>query len=90
MLIRIHEKTFRNGVKYVFRDNKSDKLLVVFSGIGGDYNYRRSLKNSSWNQLYIKDSRAEGLSYYLYEKGSNCPEKLTSELIEFFQKTITI
>ena len=84
ILIRLQEKTFRNGVKYIFKDNHSDKLLVVFSGIGGDYNYRRSLKYSSWDQLYIKDSWAHGLSYYLFEKGENYPETQTSELISSF------
>lgn len=84
LLIHFQEKTFKNGVKYIFKDNHSDKLLVIFSGIGGDYNYRRSLKNSTWDQLYIKDSWANGLSYYLYENGSNQPEILTSELIEMF------
>lgn len=84
LLITLQERTHKNGVKYIFKDNGSDKLLVVFSGIGGDYNYRRSLANSSWDQLYIKDSWAEGLSYYLYEDGKNHPEELTSEFIEDF------
>ena len=81
------EKKHKNGVFYINRNNGSDKLLVVFSGIGGDYNYRRSLKNSSWDQLYIKDSWAKGLSYYLYEKGSNHPEVLTSDFINDFLST---
>lgn len=83
ILIHLQESTFRNGVKYIFKDNHSDKLLVVFSGIGGDYNYRRSLRHSSWDQLYIKDSWADGLSYYLFENGETIPEVLTSELIEY-------
>lgn len=86
LLIRFQEKTFINGVKYIFIDNHSDKLLVIFSGIGGDYNYRRSLKNAKCDQLYIKDSWADGLSYYLYENGNNQPETLTSEFIETFIK----
>ena len=84
LIIFFLEKKHKNGVKYIYRNNGSDKLLVVFSGIGGDYNYRRSLKNSSWDQLYIKDSWAKGLSYYLYEKGSNHPEVLTSDFINDF------
>lgn len=82
--IRLLEKTYKNGVKYIFKNNRSDKLLIVFSGIGSDYNYRRSLKDSSWDQLYIKDSWAKGISYYLYENGSNYPEKLTSDFINVF------
>lgn len=84
VLIRLQERTFQNGVKYIFKDNHSENLLVVFSGIGGDYNYRRSLKYSTWDQLYIKDTWADGLSYYLFEKGENYPEMLTSELITSF------
>ncbi len=82
--LRVLEKKSENGVKFIFVNNRSDKLVVVFSGIGSDYNYRRSLRNSSWDQLYIKDSWAKGLSYYLYEDGSNHPEQLTSEFINAF------
>lgn len=85
--LRVLEKKSENGVKFIFVNNKSDKLIVVFSGIGSDYNYRRSFRNSSWDQLYIKDSWANGLSYYLYEDGSNHPEELTSEFINAFLST---
>lgn len=85
--LRLLEKRYDNGVKYIFVNKQSDKLLVVFSGIGSDYNYRRSFRDSSWDQLYIKDSWANGLSYYLYEDGSNHPEVLTSEFINAFLST---
>ncbi len=81
---KIQERTYNNGVKYIFVNKKSDKLIVGFSGIGGDYNYRRSLKGSSWDQLYIKDSWANGLSYHLYENGHNHPELLTSNFLNDF------
>ena len=81
---KIIEKSYKNGVKYVLVNKKSDKLIVVFSAIGGDYNYRRSLKGSSWDQLYIKDSWANGLSYYLFENGLNHPEILTSSFLDDF------
>ena len=45
--LRVLEKKSENGVKYIFVNNKSDKLVVVFSGIGSDYNYRRSFRDSS-------------------------------------------
>lgn len=83
----LREKTTSDGVSYIFTNNKSKNLVIVFSGIGSDYNYRRSFKASSWDQLYIKDSWAEGVSYYLYENGSNHPEKLTSSFIEQFLST---
>lgn len=73
-----------NGVKYIYRNNKSKKLIIIFSGIGGDYNYRRSFKKSSWDQLYIKDTWADGVSYYMYENGNNEPEKLVSQFINLF------
>lgn len=81
---KIIEKSHTNGVKFIFVNKKSDNLIVVFSGIGSDYNYRRSLKCSSWDQLYIKDTWANGLSYHLYENGKNHPEILTSSFINDF------
>lgn len=86
IVIRLQEKTFENGVRYIFRDNNSNKLLVKFSGIGGDYNYPIPLLDSSWDQFYIKDSLAKGLSYYLYEGGCNNPETLTSYIIDVFMR----
>lgn len=87
LIIKIEKCFFernKSGVKYIFRRNGSDKLLIVFSGIGGDYNYRRSLKHSSWDQLFIKDDWAKGVSYYLFENGCNRPEQLTSNFIRNF------
>lgn len=83
---KIRERKYKNGVQYIFTNNHSNNLVIIFSGIGGDYNYRRSFKDSSWDQLYIKDSWAKGVSYYLYENGENYPELLTSEFIESFLK----
>lgn len=68
-------------VNYIFDKGKNKTLLIVFSGIGGDYNYRSTLKKSHCNILYVKDTWAGGVSYYLYENGSSHPENLTSELI---------
>lgn len=48
--IKIHEKE-NAGVRYIYKDNHSDTLIIVFSGIGGDYNYRRSFHNSACDQL---------------------------------------
>lgn len=78
------ERTSNEGVKYIYVNNKSKKLVIIFSGIGSDYNYRRSFKKSTWDQLYIKDCWADGVSYYLYEKGKNYPELLTSSFIQNF------
>ena len=83
----LRERTTSDGVTYIYTNNKSKNLVIVFSGIGSDYNYRRSFKASSWDQLYIKDSWADGVSYYLYENGSNHPEEMTSLFIEHFLST---
>lgn len=80
----LSERTSDEGVHYIFVNNRSKKIVIIFSGIGSDYNYRRSFKNSSWDQLYIKDSWADGVSYNLYENGCNHPEQLTSSFIEWF------
>ena len=81
--IRIHEKE-NAGVRYIYKNKNSNMLIIVFSGIGGDYNYRRSFQNSTYDQLYIKDNWADGVSYYLYENGKNVPEMLVSRFIDFF------
>lgn len=87
--IKLNAKQNIDGVNYIFVNNRSRKLIIIFDGIGGDYNYRRSLKNSTYDQLYIKDNWAGGTSYYLYEKGSNHPEIAVSRFIETFTKEHT-
>ena len=82
--IWIKSKKTPEGIEYIYVNNSAKQLVLVFDGIGADYNYRRSFRKSSWDQLYIKDSWAGGVSYYLYENGNNHPEKITSDFIVRF------
>ena len=78
------ESIFEGTVRYIYDAGKTKRLLIVFSGIGGDYNFRTTLRKSEDNVLYIKDIWAHGVSYYLFENGTSLPEQLTSSLIDFF------
>ena len=80
LYIRLHEKekTVDSGikVKYLFfRNRKSDRLIVVFSGWPlkkiSTYNYVRTLKKTAANKLFILDSGGynELGTYYL---GNSC------------------
>ena len=72
-----------DDVEYIWLNHNSDTLVIVFSAIGsGRFNYLRTLKNCSFDQLYIRDSWAGGVSYYWYEHKSNNPEIYTSNLIK--------
>lgn len=84
--VKLSEKQNVDGVKYIFVNNRSKNLVIIFDGIGGDYNYRKSLRNSRYDQLYIKDNWASGTSYYLYENGSNHPEIAVTNFVEGFIK----
>lgn len=84
--IKLNERQNSDGVKYIYVNKHSQKLVIVFDGMGGDYNYRRSLNKSSYDQLYVKDNWAKGTSYYLYEGGRNYPEMIVTSFIESFLK----
>lgn len=72
-----------NGTSYIWKQNHSDEIIIVFSGIGqASYNYVKSLKKSKCDQLYIKDCWANGVSYYWYEHKEDYPEIYTQALIE--------
>ena len=76
------EKKNKDNVYYLFDNHHSNKLIIIFSGMSGTYNYRKTLKKVPYDQLYIKDTWANGVSYYLYEGGNNNPEIYTSRLID--------
>lgn len=76
------EKKNKDNVYYLFDNHHSNKLIIIFSGMSGTYNYRKTLKKVPYDQLYIKDTWANGVSYYLYEGGNNNLEIYTSRLIE--------
>lgn len=85
LVIKLKERTFNGKVKYLFFNNGSKDLLIVFSGFSGEqrrYNYVKGLWNINVDKLYILDTFAYMGSYYLYENGNNEPEKLVKSLID--------
>ena len=72
----------KDGVEYIWLRHHSDTLLIIFSAIGSArFNYLRTLKDCRYDQLYIRDCWAGGVSYYWYENKSNHPEIYTQNLI---------
>lgn len=72
-----------DGVKYIWKRQKSDRLVIVFTGIGNvRYNYKNSLWHSPYDLLFIADCWAGGVSYYWYENKRNHPEIYTQALID--------
>lgn len=81
--IATHQHRYR-GLKHLFVNKHSDSLLIVFSGFSlkRRYNYFLPFSKLNISQLYILDMWAYLGSYYWYDKGSDAPEQLVSELIE--------
>lgn len=72
----------KDGVEYVLKNRKSDRLLIIFSSMVGKYNFMRALKNASADQLYIRDCWADNNSYYWFENKEDYPELYTQNLID--------
>jgi hypothetical protein len=78
------EKKHDGRLKYIYQDNGSDKLILVFSGFAKrvpKYNYMRTLENVKIDKLFILDDFGHRGSYYWYVDGSNTPLYLTNGLI---------
>lgn len=92
--IIIKEKELSNNecnIKYIPIFNKSDDLIIVFSGfspVGARYNYVKTLFKIKTNKLFILDNFGENNmgSYYLGKNNSFSEEKITIELIEKVKK----
>lgn len=84
--IKFHERTFENKLKYLFFNNHSDILLIVFSAFDSDdrrrYNYVKGLSACHCDKLYILDPWGYKGSYNMYENGQNYPEDTTNRLID--------
>lgn len=85
--IKLHERKFRGQLPFLFFDNHSDSLMIVFSAFTGPkrrYNYVKGLRELKMNKLYILDPFGYLGSYNLLEGGSDHPERLTRGLIELY------
>ena len=83
--IRLSFKEKRYGkLKYLFEQNGSDELIIVFSGFDTvrKYNYMKTLKGANIDKLFLLDNFGYRGSYYWYENGKNTPNVLVSGLIE--------
>ena len=82
----LKERKFRKRLKYIYINNHSDSLLVVFSGFPSGkpvYNYMRTLSNlKTISKLFILDDFGYKGSYYWFEKGKDYPLSLTTDLIK--------
>ena len=81
--IRLHERTFKKRLKYVFLKNHSDTLVISFSGFSPkpSYNYMRSLKDVKTDKLFILDDFGIRGSYYWFENGQDLPRELVQSLV---------
>lgn len=83
--IKIHEKKYKNGLRYLLYKKHSDELLIVFSAFGSSkirtYNYVKSLRRCKIDRLFILDPWGYKGSYNLYEGGDKYPWDTTNELI---------
>lgn len=82
----VNERKFQNRVKYLFLNNHSKTLAIIFSGFSEKpvYNYIKTLKNWKVDKLFILDDFAYRGSYYWYSNGSNEPMVLVQSLINQF------
>lgn len=82
--IKLKEKIFENKLPYLFFDNHSDELMIVFSAFSGSkrrYNYVKGLSDCRCDRLYILDPWGYTGSYNMYENGNTYPEDITNKLI---------
>lgn len=85
--IKLNQKKFQKRMKYMYFDNNSDTLLIIFNAFGGKkprYNYIRGLRDiKTVDYLYILDDFGYTGSYLLYENGHNNVEIMAIGLINF-------
>lgn len=90
MYFFLYERKWQDRLRYIFNNNHSDRLVVVFSGFPGNnkpvYNYMRTLKKVKVDKLFILDDFGYKGSYYLLENGTNRPQLLVQSLIEHIIK----
>lgn len=82
--IKLTQKRYKGRLKYLFFNNNSDTIIVLFSGFTGTtpkYNYVKSLNSFPIDRLYILDDFGYMGSYYWYENALDEPRKLTEGLL---------
>lgn len=82
--IKSRQKKYKGRLSYLFYDNSSDSIIIVFSGFTGKtpkYNYVKSLGSLPIDRLYILDDFGYMGSYYWFENGEETPRRLTEDLI---------
>lgn len=78
------EKKYGGRLKYIFENNDSEELIVVFSGFAKrvpKYNYMRTLKDVNIDKLFILDDFGSRGSYHWFVDGTDLPLQLTKGLI---------
>lgn len=82
--IKLHEKKYQNRLRYLFCNNNSDVLFVVFPAFNGEkrrYNYIKGLMRYKVDKLFLLDDFGVKGSYLLFEDGDDTPRKLTIGLL---------
>lgn len=82
--IKLKEKKYEDKLKYIFVNNHSDALMIIFSAFTGNtrrYNYYAGFKGMKADKLYILDPWGVKGSYYWFENGGVIPRELTESLI---------
>lgn len=81
-----HEHKWEGRLKFIFSNNHSSTLVIVFSGFpNGEkpvYNYVKTLKKARIDKLFILDDFGYRGSYYLLENGLSTPQDLCRSLIQ--------
>lgn len=84
ILLSFKERKHCRRLKYIYENNNSNKLVIVFSGFAykvPKYNYMRTLRGCNVDKLFILDDFGHRGSYYWFENGSEQPLLLVTSLI---------
>lgn len=84
ILLSLKEQKYCGRLRYIYENNNSPKLVIVFSGFAykiPKYNYMRTLKDAAVDKLFILDDFGHRGSYYWFENGTDLPLQLVSNLI---------
>ena len=78
LFFHLKQKTYNSRLKYIFENNHSDTIVIVFPGFPlGEkplYNYYRILKKVPCDKLFLLDDFGYRGSYFLFENGKKLEE----------------